>query len=463
MSSGLVLFNTALPVTQYASPYPGATLDLFADIGIDNPSTISKWKSYTTNVATTQPTSGNRPVRQTVLNKFVVSFDRNNQQHLMGNSVSATWQALYIIFKLNTATFHDYDGIFLYRTDGYTGNFSDEQYCINGIPGTRNITDGLTANPDMVASEAWLNGVAVNINNLHDDGVGVPISAGWNILTIHKPGNLNIKVPYIGVDPIFPSIRAASISIGRILGYEQFSISQRTAVETWAKNYYSTSITLYSDAVLADTPKFYYKLNTTTGTEYSLGSNSSPALTYNSAITRNRASLVKNEDGAASFSGAVGTNATFSDSSLSGKIDVTIECVIKLNTTNNVGCFVKLGNDTNGLGVGVGSTAFDFSGSNLIVLAETIAWVPTGYNLGNTIHHIAVTANATTNVITCYIDGSQVFQQTVNWRGFVNSTIAIGGYAGSGSNRYTNSVIDEVAIYFGLLSSTKISQHAALI
>lgn len=115
--------------------------------------------------------------------------------------------------------------------------------------------------------------------------------------------------------------------------------------------------------------------------------------------------------------------------------------------TDNGGPYVKVGGDSDGIGIGQGTGTQDTNGYSIIALHEGVSWRNSG---------IAMTQNA--GVIISYEYESALFRSYPYGSadladvGFVNATnIRIGGY----SFRFTDGYVGEVLIYTRVLSSTE--------
>lgn len=201
----------------------------------------------------------------------------------------------------------------------------------------------------------------------------------------------------------------------------------------------------YFGTVIADTPSRYWRLGELLTTSPALDSSSTGADqngTYSGNVTPGSPGLIKDDVNlAASFDGSNGM-VTFANPILTNG-DVSLECWVKLNSLSLKGAFIKLGNSTTGIAIGVGSGTMDSAGNQLTGLAEGISWVGGGGNIGTGIHHIGLVVRAS-NAWLFYLDG--VLKATVTQSRNAPSNVgSIGGYAGT--SRYFAGTIDEVAIY----------------
>lgn len=216
----------------------------------------------------------------------------------------------------------------------------------------------------------------------------------------------------------------------------------------------------YRDNVLIDAPVYYFRMDTTTGLETSIGSNNT-GLTYSVGNNRGVTGLLTNSNNLATrFNGT--TNATFTNNSITTKSDITFECIVKLSATALNGSFLKFPNNGTGVGIGVGGTTMDNSGNNLILISESIVWFPTNIPLTLNTRHVVVTVTTTGN-FTAYLDGVQVYTIAgITWNYTHENTFFVGGYSNGGFDRFLNGTLDEVAIYNKILPLNRIQSHANL-
>jgi hypothetical protein len=107
------------------------------------------------------------------------------------------------------------------------------------------------------------------------------------------------------------------------------------------------------------------------------------------------------------------------------------------DSTSMRGPFIKLGNSTNGWGVGCGNSTFDDNGSNIIVLYEFVRWIGTGHSFTTGWHNIAFTINGSGNP-TVYYDGRQVFTDAGAGNNSPSNECGfLGYYNGNGSRRFS--------------------------
>ncbi|HNR53092.1 MAG TPA: LamG domain-containing protein [Candidatus Dojkabacteria bacterium] len=139
-----------------------------------------------------------------------------------------------------------------------------------------------------------------------------------------------------------------------------------------------------------------------------------------------------------------------------GTTSYSIEAWVNIPSTSDHGCFIKIGDSTSGVCVGVGSGTTETNGNKLILLFENVRWIDTGVTIGIGWHHISMIVNGSGNPL-AYIDGKLVYSDVGSTPLTpVGSITGIGNYGGGGSNRAFNGTIDEVRIFNIALSATSI-------
>jgi hypothetical protein len=208
--------------------------------------------------------------------------------------------------------------------------------------------------------------------------------------------------------------------------------------------------------MLADDPIGYWQLDETTGiVATNLGSGMSNG-TYASVLL-GQPKLATGSAYSASFNGS-NSKIAFTNTLQSNSIDLTLECVIKLSDTRAKGSFIKLGDGGSGIGLGVGSNTFDSFGNTLIGLAESLLWKPTPISIGTGTHHIVlVYRGASSKEWLFYLDGT--LGSTLGGTNIISPT-SVSYIGSSGTDRFFNGGLDEVAIYNKELTPARIVAHA---
>ncbi len=96
-----------------------------------------------------------------------------------------------------------------------------------------------------------------------------------------------------------------------------------------------------------------------------------------------------------------------------GRINnVTMEAWVYLETTSEKGCFLHMGLNDWGYGIGVGTSPnYESTGNELILLSDGVRWILTGHNIGTGWHHIAMIIDAECDFI-AYLDGAEVYTES---------------------------------------------------
>jgi Concanavalin A-like lectin/glucanases superfamily len=144
--------------------------------------------------------------------------------------------------------------------------------------------------------------------------------------------------------------------------------------------------------------------------------------------------------------------------------NVTLESWVKL-PAGAKGCFLKIGDDGTGYGIGVGASHTNFDASNpgnaLIGLFENSGWF---YPAGDPTlsdgawHHVAFVIGAAGSAPTFYIDGTPS-AATASGTPHAPANGAVIG-KDLGGDRSTNATLAKVAIYSSALSADRIKAHA---
>lgn len=137
---------------------------------------------------------------------------------------------------------------------------------------------------------------------------------------------------------------------------------------------------------------------------------------------------------------------------------LTLICDIDLPTSSTKGAFVKLGNDSTGIGMGVGNGTFDSNGNEFIVLFEAIAWRGTGQSLGTGRMRLAVAVLSDNTTVQYYKNGALVAETTSGSQCLApSSSTYVGGYTTSGNDiRCPNARTYSFAVYNRALSAAEI-------
>jgi len=127
-----------------------------------------------------------------------------------------------------------------------------------------------------------------------------------------------------------------------------------------------------------------------------------------------------------------------------GTNTLTAECWVNIPSTSEKGAFIKIGDSSDGYGVGVGGTSFDDLGNKLIYLHEALSWNSTGIDIGTGWHHVAFSIDASHDII-LYLDGVEVY--SFNEIPLTPSSATTIGSGGGTARVLTDGKIDEVRIW----------------
>jgi len=151
--------------------------------------------------------------------------------------------------------------------------------------------------------------------------------------------------------------------------------------------------------------------------------------------------------------------------SIQASEEVTLETWVKL-PAGAKGCFIKIGDDSTGYGIGVGASHTNFDASNpgnaLMALYENSAWIyPTGDPTLTTgaWHHIAFVIGAAGSAPIFYIDGTPYAATATGTPHGPANGASIG--RDLGGDRWTNATLAKVALYNSILSADRIKAHAS--
>ncbi len=223
----------------------------------------------------------------------------------------------------------------------------------------------------------------------------------------------------------------------------------------------------YAQAVMADLPLAYYRLDDA-GTVMYDATNNRVNGSYGSGITKRASSLVPNTSNAAATfpSGAwsAASIATVPQNALLQPAAVTVEAWIKEQTTNTTGDnidFVSYGSQTGGRAYGLTLMSTNavklyigVAGSSISAIGGTVLTPGTVYHVvgtydGSSVAKIYVNGN---------LDGSTAATAPISYATIGSYGLSIGA-GQSTARKVFNGSIDEVAVYGKALSSTAVAQH----
>lgn len=153
-----------------------------------------------------------------------------------------------------------------------------------------------------------------------------------------------------------------------------------------------------------------------------------------------------------SFNGSSSTINTASTFGL-GTTNVSISCWVYNPLASNHGQFVHVG--YTGFGIGMGNTTADTNGSNIVMIFNSVRWIPTSTTIGTGWHHVVMVINSS-GVPTAYLDGVSAGEYPgANSLAPTSSVTTIGSiYNATGD--YFNGSIDDVRLYNRALSPAEI-------
>ncbi|MBI3283070.1 LamG domain-containing protein [Candidatus Curtissbacteria bacterium] len=163
---------------------------------------------------------------------------------------------------------------------------------------------------------------------------------------------------------------------------------------------------------------------------------------------------------ARSFAGATTSYVNIPSNFGLTNTNTSIAAWVYLSSASLKGAFVKVGgNNMSGYAIGVGSSSFDDSGNNLIILFENVRWINTGRAIGTGWHHVAMTIDSS-GTPTGYLDGVAVGSFGGGAAINPTSSTQVGGYTVVGVNRYVNAIIDEAGIWNRPLTLSEVASLA---
>ncbi len=223
----------------------------------------------------------------------------------------------------------------------------------------------------------------------------------------------------------------------------------------------------YPNAVLADSPIAYYRLDDTGST---LTDSSSNAIngSYGSSVTHGATSLVTtNSDAAATFPGgswSANGIATVAKNTTLQPANVTVEAWVKEAATNSGGFIdlVSYGPQSSGQAWSVQvtpSNTFSF----FVLYGSSSAYVGgTTVLTAGTVYHVAASYDGTTARL--YVNGqleaTASGSGSISYSGVGTTGLSIGAGQSTSRNVF-NGTIDDVSLYGSALSASKIQSHYA--
>lgn len=231
VNSGVVTTPTLPnPLSGYVKWFRGDSVTLFG-------SEVAVFKDKYTSGNNLTPLSSN-PLYLTdgINGKNVVRFTSRPMKTQPENYAAKT---IYIVFRNNTNTFSDYNSYVCYRASSSNLTpISNETSIICGVANSNNIFgEGATA--------AYLDNVALNINNYSNYLIGVPIGAVGQfhlIENIKSTSTVGVKNLCVGVDSFSNARALVNSDIAEIIIYPTVLTTQeRTTMNNYFKQMYNFS------------------------------------------------------------------------------------------------------------------------------------------------------------------------------------------------------------------------------
>ena len=154
------------------------------------------------------------------------------------------------------------------------------------------------------------------------------------------------------------------------------------------------------------------------------------------------------------------TTISYNNQNLIGTIPLssyplTIVLVASVTTTN--GAFIKIGNGSNGVAVGIGNGTLDNSGTSLTGLNEAIAWIASSTPISTSQMSI-IEINSTGSSTNIYLNGVLIVNGGSSYS--PSDSYYIGGYIAGSFSRFPNCKISEDIVFNRLLTA---SERAAMV
>lgn len=141
-----------------------------------------------------------------------------------------------------------------------------------------------------------------------------------------------------------------------------------------------------------------------------------------------------------------------------GSGDATICCWIRMPAANTQGCFIKIGNNSSGFGIGVGNTSFSDSGQRLLALYEVRRWIPTVI-IPSGWQHVALSINSSGHP-TVFLNGVQV-QTDTSIGPIAPSTSSVFGGHTNATARFFNDAMRDIRVFNVAKTQTQIQSIMA--
>jgi hypothetical protein len=128
-------------------------------------------------------------------------------------------------------------------------------------------------------------------------------------------------------------------------------------------------------------------------------------------------------------------------------------------TTSTKGTIIKLGNNSGGYAIGIGSGNFETAGSNFLGLYPAIRWIDPAQTFTTGWHLFTMTLSAA-SVCQLYYDATSLTTPTGGNPNAPTTSISLGECTGDlGSGRYFSGKIAVALMYSKTLSATEVTQN----
>lgn len=225
----------------------------------------------------------------------------------------------------------------------------------------------------------------------------------------------------------------------------EVAVSYNNPVQTIKYSTYTSSTGANSLTEVTNGLVAWWKLNGNTNN--SIGSPNGVASNITSTIGQGSVANT-----AYSFNGSnsvINTSSTFG----LGTNNVSLSVWVYNPSSSNKGIFAHVG--STGYGIGIGNTTTDVVGTKIVMIFNSVRWIPTSTNLGTGWHHVVMVINAS-GVPSAYLDGTSIGSFAgANALPPSPSITTIGTITSAPANTFTGT-IDDVRLYNRALSATDV-------
>jgi concanavalin A-like lectin/glucanase superfamily protein/fibronectin type III domain protein/lysyl oxidase len=211
----------------------------------------------------------------------------------------------------------------------------------------------------------------------------------------------------------------------------------------------------YSNAVIADSPAAYWRLNEASGTLAADERGANPG-TYANAPSLGAASLLATDttNKAVGFDGTNDNVKVASSATLGFSSSLSLEAWIKPTSLPVAGAFASILTKAESYSLQFNGPRLEFTVMQSGVRKRLQA--PSGAIVAGTAYHVVGTYDGTTQRL--YVNGAQVASAALSGPATVNANpLMIGSW--NGSEEFFKGTLDEPAVYTGALSAARVSAH----